>query len=71
MQKFLVKYSINYRSGKKWITEKEVYGITNLGAIDSIQWLHSNNEVSIISTEPTGKYSEGVFYGDNHTLGER
>ena len=71
MQKFLVKYSINYNSGKKWITKKEAYGITKLGAIDTIKWLHSNNKISIISILPIGKYSESAFYGDNHALGER
>jgi len=71
MQNFIVKYSINYPSGKKWVTEKNAYGITENGAIDTIKWLHNNNNVSIISVTPTGKYSKGSFYGNNHTLGER
>ena len=71
MQKFIVKYSINYPSGKKWITEKEAYGITKHGAIDTIKWLHSNRDIFIIYVEPTGKYSAGGGYGDNHTVGER
>jgi hypothetical protein len=71
MQVFIVKYSINYPSGKKWVTQKEAYGITRLGAIDTIKWLHSNNDVSIISVEITGKYSAFAAYGNNHTLGER
>ena len=71
MQLFIVKYSINYSSGKKWITEKEAYGITKLGAIDTIKWLHSNKDISIISVEPTGKYTALAVYGDNHTVGER
>ena len=71
MQKFRVKYSINYPSGKKWFAEKEVYGITQLGAKDVIYWLHSNKDISIISVEPTYKYSALAVYGDNHTVGER
>lgn len=71
MQKFVVKYSINYPSGKKWITEKEAYGITKHGAIDTIKWLHSNRDISIISVEPTYQYSAHSVYGDNHTVGER
>jgi len=71
MQKFVVKYSINYPSGKKWTTKTETYGITQFGAIDTIKWLHSNNDISIISVNPTGEYSAAAVYGDNHTLGER
>jgi hypothetical protein len=71
MQKFIVKYSINYQSGKKWITKKEAYGITELGAIDTIKWLYSNKDISIISVEPTYQYSAYPCYGNNHTLGER
>jgi hypothetical protein len=71
MQLFIVKYSINYPSGKKWFTKREVYGITELGAKDVIYWLHSNQDISIISVEPTYKYSPGFFYADNHVVGER
>ena len=71
MQKFIVKYSINYPSGKKWVTQEEVYGITQLGAKDVIYWLHNNKDVSIISVEPTYQYSALAVYGDNHTVGER
>lgn len=71
MQKFIVKYSINYLSGKKWITEREAYGITKLGAIDTIKWIHSNKDISIISVEPTYEYTPLACYGDNHTVGER
>jgi hypothetical protein len=71
MQKFVVKYSINYPSGKKWTTKREAYGITRFGAIDTIKLLHSNNDISIISVEPTGKYTALAVYGDNHTIGER
>jgi hypothetical protein len=71
MQKFIVKYSINYPSGKKWFTERKAYGITELGAIDVIKWIHKNNEISIISVEPTYEFSALAVYGDNHTVGER
>ena len=71
MQKFRVKYSINYPSGKKWVAKKEVYAITQLGAKDVIYWLHSNKDISIISVEPTYQYSAHAVYGDNHTVGER
>jgi hypothetical protein len=69
-QQFLVKYSINYPSGKKWVTEKKTMGITKLGAIDRIKWIHSNNDVTIISVEPTGVYGRLSDFG-NHTIGER
>ena len=71
MQKFIVKYSINYPSGKKWITKTEVYGITELGAKDVIYWLNSNKDISIIYVEPTYQYSAFAVYGDNYTIGER
>lgn len=71
MQKFIVKYAINYPSGKKWVTQEEVYGITQLGAKDVIYLLHRNKDVSIISVEPTGQYSALAVFGDNHTVGER
>jgi len=71
MQVYNVKYAINYPSGKKWFTEKEVYGITKYGAIDVIEWLHNNKNISIISVEPTGVFSPLAVYGDNHTVGER
>ena len=71
MQLFNVRYAINYTSGKKWVSEKEVYGITELGAIDVIKWLLTGKNVSIISVTPTGKYSALAVYGDNHTVGER
>lgn len=71
MQKFIVKYSINYPSGKKWITQTEVYGITQLGAKDVVYWVHSNRDISILSVIPTGQYTPLAVYGDNHTVGER
>ena len=71
MQEFIVKYSINYPSGKKWITKNEVYAITELGAKDVIKWLRSSSDISIISVESTGKYTPHACYGDNHTVGER
>jgi len=71
MQEFIVKYSINYPSGKKWITERKAHGITQYGAIDVIKWIHSNRDISIISVEPTGNYSALAVYGNNHTVGER
>ena len=71
MQSFIVKYSINYTSGKKWIAQKEVNAITKLGAKDVIYFLHSNKDVYIISVNPTYKYSKLAVYGNNHTVGER
>ena len=71
MQEFIVKYSINYPSGKKWISQEKVWGITELGAIDVIKFTYKNKDVSILSVEPTYKYSPLAAYGNNHTLGER
>ena len=70
-QKFIVKYSINYSSGKKWVTQQEVWGITEIGAKDVIYWLNKNKDISIISVDPTFEYSALAIYGDNHTAGER
>jgi len=69
-QEFIIKYSINYPSGKKWVAERRSMGITKLGAIDRIKWIHSNNDVTIISVEPTGVYGRLSDFNSN-TLGER
>jgi hypothetical protein len=71
MQQFIVKYSINYLSEKKWVSKKEVFAITELGARDIIEWIHKGRDISIISVTPTYKYSPLAVYGDNHTVGER
>ena len=71
MQEFIVEYSINYKSGKKWTSKEKVWGITEFGAIDVIRWIYSSRNISILSVVPTGKYSASACYGDNHTVGER
>ena len=69
--KFIVKYTINYTSGKKWFDERKVYGITELGAKDVIYSYNKGKDISIISVEPTYEYTKLAVYGDNHTVGER
>jgi hypothetical protein len=68
-QRFQVKYCINYASGKKWIDIKEVYAITEYGAIEIIKWLKSPYEVSIMSVNSLG-YVGGLIYEDRSTLGD-
>ena len=70
-QEFIVKYSINYPSGKKWITEKSVYAYSELGARDTIEWLRSGRDITIISITPTYKYVGFPEYPDNHCVGDR
>jgi hypothetical protein len=71
MNEYIVKYTIKYKSGKNWNTIRKVFGITKQGAIDVINWLHKNKNVSIISINETGNISKESHYGNNHTVGER
>jgi hypothetical protein len=75
MQLFIVKYEIHYKSGKVFTRELQCYAITELGVKDRVYYLCKNYKtkrfVHIVSITPTGEYSPGASYGDNHTLGER
>jgi hypothetical protein len=60
-QIFQIKYSINYPSGKKWIDIKEVYALTEYGAIETIKWLKSSYDISILSTISLGYIGEPIY----------
>ena len=70
-QGFIVKFEINYPSGKKWKDEEEVYAISELGAEDTIRWLKSGKDISIVSIKRTGEYIGKPIYPDNHCIGDR
>lgn len=68
-QKFEITYSINYESGKKWVDIKEVYALSEYGAIEMIKWIKSNYDISIISIVTLG-YVGNPIYEDRSTLGD-
>jgi hypothetical protein len=68
-QIFQVKFSINYPSGKKWIDTRDVYALSEYGAIEIIKWLKSSSDISIISVKSLG-YVGSPIYGDRSTLGD-
>jgi len=70
-QEFIVKYEINYPSGKKFTTKLYCYAYSELGAIDTVKWLRKGKDISIISVETTGKRVGAYIYPTNHVLGER
>jgi|APGre2960657404_1045060.scaffolds.fasta_scaffold336373_2 hypothetical protein len=60
-KRFQVKYSINYASGKKWIDIKEVYALTEYGAIETIKWLKSSYNISIIEIISLGYVGDPIY----------
>ena len=68
-QIFQVQYSINYSNGAKWITIKDVYALSEYGAIEMIKWLKSSYDISIISINSLG-YVGNPIYEDKNTLGD-
>jgi len=68
-QIFQVKFSINYPSGTKWISIKDVYALSENGAIEMIKWLKSPYDISIISINSLG-YVGNPIYEDRLTLGD-
>jgi hypothetical protein len=69
-QNFIVKYSINYPSGKKWITEYKTDSYSEKGAVDIVKWLRSTRDITIISVEPTYEYIGEPIYPNNEILGD-
>jgi len=69
-EEFIVKYQINYKSGKKWVETKSVYAYSEFGAIDTIKWLNDNKSITIISIEKGYKYIGKAVFQSNHVLGE-
>jgi hypothetical protein len=70
-QKFIVKFEINYPSGKKWKEQTEVEVYSEIGAEDTIRWLKSGKDISILSIKSTGEYIGKPIYPDNHCVGDR
>jgi hypothetical protein len=66
---YTVIYSINYPSGKKWTTKKNVYALSEYGAIEVIKWLNSNNNIDIKSITANG-YVGDFINEDKRTLGD-
>jgi hypothetical protein len=68
-QIFQVKFSINYPSGKKWIGTKDVFALSEYGAIEMIKWLKSSYNVFIISVNSLG-YVGSPIYENKSILGD-
>jgi hypothetical protein len=68
-QIFQVKYSINYPSGKKWVEIKNVYALSEYGAIEIIKWLKSSYDISVISVNSLG-YVGSPIYENKSVLGD-
>lgn len=58
---YKIKYSINYSSGKKWITENEFIALSEYGAIEFLKWLKSGYDISIISIDIIGYIGEPIY----------
>lgn len=69
-QIYIVKYSINYPSGKKYQTKENVLALSEYGARCKIEWLHSNRELDIISINSTNKFIGSAIYEDIKTIGD-
>ena len=73
-QKFKVKFSIFYPSGKKWTEEREIYAYSEIGVRDYIKWLKSiknDDDLFVIYITGTGKFGGPEIYPDNHCVGDR
>ena len=68
-QIFQVKFSINHESGKKWITIKDVYALSECGAIEMVKWLKSSYNISIMSVKSIG-YVGSPIYENRQVLGD-
>jgi hypothetical protein len=68
-QIFQVKFSINYPSGKKWIGIKDVYALSEYGAIEMIKWLKSSYDISVMSVNSLG-YVGSPIYENRSVLGD-
>ena len=73
-QKFKVKYTVYYPTGKKWTEEREIYAYSELGVRDYIKWLKSiKNDDDLFIWHITGTHQFGgpAIYPDNHCIGDR
>lgn len=69
-QYFIVKYSINYPSGKKWNTQRECLSYSEIGARQTTEWIHASSNITIHSITPTGRYAGQPVYPSGHVIGE-
>ena len=70
-QIFLITYSINYPSGKKYIVNNsEFLAITEYGAKELLKWQKSDSDITILKVEPTYKYVGQPIKQDFRTLGD-
>jgi len=69
-QKFLVKWRIDYPSGKSWYDYKIVIAVTERGAEDVVLWLYANYDITIISVKNTGEYIGGYIEPSRQVLGD-
>jgi hypothetical protein len=70
-QIFLITYSINYPSGKKYIVKNsEFIAFTEYGAKELLKWQKSNSDITILKVEPTYKYIGNAEMPDYRTLGD-
>ena len=70
-QEFVVKYKINYPSGKSFTASYTGYSYSEIGAEDIVRYLRKGRNISIISITPTGKFAKFSSYPDNHCAGDR
>ena len=70
-QLFVVRYQINYPSGKKFITQTKTYSYSEIGAKDTVKWLKSSSNITILSVTATGNFGKFSSYPDNHCVGDR
>jgi hypothetical protein len=68
-QIFKVKYGINHNSGAKWITVKNIYALSEEGAIEVIKWLKNPYDISVISIKSLG-YVGPMIEEDRNVLGD-
>jgi len=68
-KEYLIKYSINYDSGKKWITNRSICALTKYGAIEIIKLLHSYKDISLINVKII-KYVVSAIHKNRQTLGD-
>lgn len=64
---YLVKYKIDYESGKSWYDSRKVVSYSELGAIKTVKWIYSSRKLIILDVIPL-KITSYFGYPDNHTI---
>ena len=67
---FLVRYRINYKSGKVWITKRETLTYSEIGAEQIVRWLHKGLKITILSIDGTGRYGGLPITPSSHVIGD-